>query len=238
MIFSRDRDADFNGLNISTADSSIIERVTEYKYLGIWLDEKLTFKSHVDKLVSKLRQKIGFFYRNRANFPMISRKRVIEAVFMSVLDYGDVIYRNASSSTLKSLDAVYHSALRFITGDIYSTHHCILYNKVGWSSLSDRRNQHWLLFIYKTFIGKHPPYISDLLNWSVRTYHTRSSEWLLLQPPPLPRTDFGMSAFNRSAPNTWNTLQYSTLRLTKLVSIAQFRALVTNTSGTICTCFY
>ena len=38
-----------------------------------------------------------------------------QSVFISVLDYGDVIYGNASHSTLKTLDAVYHSALRFIT---------------------------------------------------------------------------------------------------------------------------
>ena len=33
------------------------------------------------------------------------------------------------ASTLKLLDAVYHSALRFSTGDVYSTHHCNLYKK-------------------------------------------------------------------------------------------------------------
>ena len=33
------------------------------------------------------------------------------------------------ASTLKLLDAVYHSALRFMTGDVYSTHHRILHTK-------------------------------------------------------------------------------------------------------------
>lgn len=35
---------------------------------------------------------------------------------------------------------VYHSALRFRTGDPYSTHHCHLYQKVCWSSLAVRRD--------------------------------------------------------------------------------------------------
>src|SRR4029434_4094635 len=114
-----------------------LERVTSYKYLGIWVDEKLDFKSHVNQLVKKLRIKLGFLYRNRCRFTFPDRKRIIESVFISVLDYGDVIYGNASHSTLKTLDAVYHSALRFITGDRYGTHHCTLYNKVGWPALSD-----------------------------------------------------------------------------------------------------
>ena len=89
ILFSRAKDIE--GLQITTTNGSNIERISEYKYLGIWLDEKFTFKCHIDNLTCKLRQKIGFFYRNRASFPEICRKRVIEAVFLSVLDYGDVI---------------------------------------------------------------------------------------------------------------------------------------------------
>lgn len=44
-----------------------------------------------------------------------------------MLDYGSVIYKHASASTLKPLDTVYYSAVRFITADFYSAHHCIFY---------------------------------------------------------------------------------------------------------------
>ena len=58
---------------------------------------------------------------------MHSRKTIVEAAtFLSVLDYGDVLYRNASASTLKALDPLYPSALRLITGDPYRTHHCYM----------------------------------------------------------------------------------------------------------------
>ena len=92
---------------------------------------------------------MGYLCRNKANFAMFSRKWIIEAAFLSDLDYGDVIYRHTSASTLKPLDSLYHSTLRFITGDSYSTHHCLLYEKVGWASLTVRRDRHWFLFIYK-----------------------------------------------------------------------------------------
>lgn len=48
------------------------------------------------------------------------RKQIIEAVFLSVLDYDDATYRHVCASTLKPLDSVDHSAQRFITGDSYS----------------------------------------------------------------------------------------------------------------------
>ncbi len=171
MLLSKVKDINVTGLSIITLTGHSIERVSEYKYLGIWLDQKFTFRFHIYTPSNKLRQKIGFLYRHRTNFPLFSRKRVIEAVFLSVLDYGDVIYRNASASTLAALNPIYYSAIRFITGDSYLTHHCVLYENVGWAPLALRRDRHWLLFIYKALIGKMPSYITSLLNRS----HTRFS---------------------------------------------------------------
>ena len=71
MLFSRSTNTDFNYVNITTLAGSNIERVTEYKYLGIWLDDKLTFKSHINKLVGKCRQKLGYLYRNKSCFPHV-----------------------------------------------------------------------------------------------------------------------------------------------------------------------
>lgn len=67
--------------------------------------------------------KLGFFCQNRSCLSWSTRKRLIEALFLVVLDYGEIIYRNASAATFKPLDSVKHSALGFITGDAYSTHH-------------------------------------------------------------------------------------------------------------------
>ena len=46
---------------------------------------------------------------------MVSRKKIVEAAFLSVLDFGDVVYRHAAASLLKPLG----SALRFYTGNSY-----------------------------------------------------------------------------------------------------------------------
>ena len=149
---------------------------------------------------------MGFLYRNKFSFPLISRKRVAEAVFLSVLDYGDVIYRHASAATLKQLDSVNHSAIRFIAGDSYSTHHCTLYSEVGWSSLSLRRSYHWYLFVLKPWVVNFgptsPPYYSGIL---VPTKPDPTT-WLTLRIPRV-CPDLGKTAFLFDAPSTWNTLQ-------------------------------
>ena len=166
---------------------------------------------------------------------MESRKQVVEAVFMSVLDYGDVIYKNATACSLKALDSVYHSALRFITGDGYSTHHCVLYSKVGWSSLTERRQNHWYLFIYKGIVGKLPGYISDMLVWNSGPYQTRSNDCLMLKVPRF-HSELGKSAFSYGAPTSWNKLQCK-IKMNSTLSYNQFRSLIKNLPMSICTCF-
>ena len=87
---------------------------------------------------------------------MNSRKQIVQSTFLPVLDYGDTIYQNAAATTLKPLDAVYHSALRFITGDSFATHHCILYQRVCWTSLKSHRSPHYSFLVYKDLIHKLP----------------------------------------------------------------------------------
>ena len=71
-----------------------------------------------------------------------------------MLDFSDVICKIASNILLNKLDAVYHSAIRFVTNAPYTTHHCDLYDLVGWHLLHTRRQTHWLQVIYKSLLGK------------------------------------------------------------------------------------
>ena len=108
-----------------------MERVPSYKYLCVWLDDKLSFKKHVTELVKKLKFKVGIFYGTKACLTFVNRKEIVQATFMSTIDYGDIIYMHATSSTLKPLDTVFHCVFRLITGDGYRTHHCVLDQKSG-----------------------------------------------------------------------------------------------------------
>ena len=61
ILFTKARSTDFNSLKLCSTNGTTLERVTSYKYLGIWVDETLDFKSHVKQLTKKLRIKLFFF---------------------------------------------------------------------------------------------------------------------------------------------------------------------------------
>lgn len=62
-------------LEICTLDCVLIEKVPHYKYLGIWSDDNLTFKTHIDNLSCQLGMQVSFLYRNRSCLPPMTGKQ-------------------------------------------------------------------------------------------------------------------------------------------------------------------
>ncbi len=112
-----------NVSSLQTLQGTVIESVKEYKYLGIIVNDALSFNSHITQPKKKLKIKLGFYFRNKFCFSFNVRKKLVTTTFLPVLDYGDVVYQFAPSYLLSSLDAVYHGALRFISDCKPSTHH-------------------------------------------------------------------------------------------------------------------
>ena len=209
---------------ITTAQGTPIELVASYKYLGITIDDGLCFKTHIKNLLKKLKLKLGFFFRNKSCFSFNARKRLVAATFLPVLDYGDIVYMNAPTHSLKLLDAAYHGALRFITDCKPLTHHCTLYSLVNWSSLSTRRLLHWYHFIYKSILGLLPTYLSSFMSRKHFSHSLRSQDCITFTVPSV-RTELGKTAFSYSAPSTWNSLQQS-LKLSHLIPLEDFKYLL------------
>jgi hypothetical protein len=66
MLFNRSLPAAAHPTSITTLDGSDLEYVDNYKYLGVWLDCKLSFP--IQNPQSKIKSKIGFLFRNKASF--------------------------------------------------------------------------------------------------------------------------------------------------------------------------
>ncbi|XP_052379694.1 RNA-directed DNA polymerase from mobile element jockey isoform X1 [Oncorhynchus keta] len=231
MLFNRSLPAPTRLSNITTLDGSDLEYVDNYKYLGVWLDCKLSFQTHIKHLQSKVKSRIGFLFRNKASFTHAAKYTLVK---LTIRPIRDVIYKIASNTLLNKLDAVYHSAIRFVTKAPYTTHHCDLYALVGWPSLHTRRQTHWLHVIYKTLLGKVPPYLSLLVTIASPTCSTRSSRYISLVTPKT-NSFFGRLSFQFSAANDWNELQKS-LKLETLISLTSFKHQLSEQLTDYCTC--
>lgn len=169
--------------SVQTAQGEALELVASYKYLGLVIGGELSFKACMKNLASKLRLKLGFYYRNKAWFSLRARKFLISGTFRPVLNYGDAVYMGASTSGLQSSTPVHHCALRFITGCSSLTHHCELSAKAGLPSLNVRRFTHWMTQVYKALLGLVPAYLCPLPQRIKSQYVLQSDDILHLAAP-------------------------------------------------------
>ena len=121
-----------------------------------------------------------------------------------------------------------------VTKASYITHHCDLYALVGWPSLQIRCQTHWLQVIYKSLLGKAPPYRSSLVTIVAPTHSTRSSRYISLVTPEA-NSSFGCPSFQFSAANDWNELQKS-LKLETHISLISFKHQLSEQLTDPCTC--
>lgn len=119
------------------------------KYLGIIIDQNLSFKSHTENLVFKLKPNEVSSLGIHPVCPSRKENRISAGFFfLPLLDYSDLLFMNAPHQCLKKLDTVYHCALHFITGCGNLVHHCTLYAAAKWPSLHIQTLLiGWLLYI-------------------------------------------------------------------------------------------
>ena len=158
----------------------VINRVNNIKYLGVWIDENLTWNIHVDKLVSKVQTLIGIFFRKKSIIPLSCRKNLYFALIYSALLYGIEVYGKATKCLLNPLLIKCNFLLRLLQNKPRLTNTKSLYSSYDTLPM----NLLYKFYIYKLMhsitynINSVPLVIRNLFdkNNSIHSHFTRSSQ--------------------------------------------------------------
>ena len=125
-----------------------------------------------------------------------------------ILEYGDVLWDNCSTSFKQDLESVQYDAARIVSG---ATKYCntnSLLLDLKWETLSERRKKHKLILFYKMHQNITPNYLSNMIPASSQ------STYLLRNAGDIPsiycRTKIYQSSFLPSVICDWNALPLST----------------------------
>ena len=95
-----------------------IERVGNFQFLGIVLDETLNWNSHIDKIVLKLSRNIGILYKLKHILPLPILKLLYNSLFLPHLTYGILAWGKKSTRVV----ILQKKALRVITRSRFNDH--------------------------------------------------------------------------------------------------------------------
>ena len=144
-----------------------VMKVDEHKHLGVVLDSRLTFSSHIQSAINKARRGIGMLRFLSNYLPRQTLNELYKLYVRLHLDYGDVIYHIPKKvcdfshevtlhRLMERLESVQYSAGLAITGAWKGTSRDKIYEELGWESLNDRRWSRRLVLFFK-FINELAP---------------------------------------------------------------------------------
>ncbi len=117
-----------NNFDQHSTDSFPIERINSnseipaIKFLGIFIDQKLDFKFHINSLVTKLSKAMYFLRNSKLFLSQSALKSVYYSLIHSHLVYANPIWSTASQSCIQKIFLKQKTAIRIITSSSYNSH--------------------------------------------------------------------------------------------------------------------
>jgi len=204
-------------------NGKVIKEVDEHKHLGVILDSKLSFKSHINDKINKTKKIIGTIKNLSKYFPLKTLILMYKSLVRPHFDYCDIIYhippsnngifgrRNESEPTdeneslnelMKTIERVQYQAALAISGTWQSTSKSKLYTELGLESLSDRRSSNRVLKMFKLLNNHSPENLREKLP-HYRIPRGRNANPNLLYEI-MPRTDRYKCSYFPNAITSWN----------------------------------
>ena len=206
LVGTRQRLNMSNKLNIQVNDTCI-QNVSKQKLLGIYIDESLTWSSHIDHLCLHISTKISLLRNLSKYVPVKVLKMFYQSYILPCIDYGSITWGSASSLHLERLNKLQKRAARIILRTDFNTPSQEMFQELGWLLVSNRIDYNKAVLTYRALNNLTPAYITNLLKpmSQVHSLNLRSSENGSLYVPRS-RTSLYSGSFSCSAPRLWNAL--------------------------------
>ena len=101
------------------------------KYLGVMLDNNLSWNAHVDHLQRKTNRVVTMLRRLRYTVPSCVIQNIYTAIVLPSMDYGDVVWSGCTKTIAKKLEVVQNNAARAILGAPYRSSATALRTQLG-----------------------------------------------------------------------------------------------------------
>ena len=134
-------------------NGSVLKQVSSTKYLGVYIDQHLTWQTHIDYILRLARGKV--YSINRLNPPPAVRKLLYQGYILPVFDYCDVVWAPTTAKQTSQLERFHSKYTSFCTDSFISRY-----------SLTERRQYHTILQIYKILHKMTPVYLHHMFSYT------------------------------------------------------------------------
>ena len=181
-----------------------INRVREVVFLGVVLDEHVTWKPHISHIANKVSKATGILYKSCFFISKSSLCTLYYSLVYPYLHYCTITWGSTCPSNLNRLVLLQKRALRFINKDTFDEHSDPIFKDLKLLRLDQIYLSQVGKFVYLYKSGLLPEYFSiffPLIN-EVHGYNTRSAKLYCI---PLCRTNIRQFSIKYQGTKFFNT---------------------------------
>lgn len=196
IIFSSKKTIKIPNIKIN---STSIDFVESFNYLGIIIDTKLTWKEHINHITKRLSKTIGILNKLKRTLPQETLKMLYNTLFLPYITYGILCWKRKANALAK----IQKKAVRLIVCAKYNAHTSPIFKRLKIFKLSDLVIINELKFCYKLEHNTLPNYFMGLLkrNEDFHNHNTRGNSKYFI--PPV-KHEFAKNSINFSIPKIYN----------------------------------
>ena len=199
-------------------DKSAIRNVTSQKLLGVYIDECLTWKLHVDKTCLKLVSKISLLKRIQ-NFLTPEMKQLFyNAYIASTFDYGCLTWGNTNKTYVNRINKLQKRAARIILHKPMRANSMEMFKNLQWLSFQSRCKYFTGIMVFKSLHLLAPTYMIDSINACIsenKCYNLRSATRNEMKHKRS-QTNYLKRTFMYSSIEIWNNIPINIRALTNI----------------------
>ena len=182
-----------------------MNRVPHIKYLGVFLDEHLSFTYHVNEVCKSLRKYFSIFYNIRRYLNKEHIKAIYYSMIYSKIQYGLLTFGLTTAKNIKKIQTLQNKLLKVLTNQKYRTPTNDLHNSLDILKVKDILTQGILCFVHK-YVNKKLPNVFD--NYfkkfnEIHNLNTRNKDKFIA---PKHRTVLGSKTIKHMGAVKWNIL--------------------------------
>ncbi len=152
-----------------------IKQVEEIKLLGVITDDKLSWDKHIQKIVMKMGNTLSMIKRCSKFLTQVIRKKVVQALALSHLDYGSIVWSNASHGIIRKLQIIQNKAARMALACGLRTNVTKMHENLLWMDVKNRSKYLLMVFMRNVIRTKRPMICYKKLSFSagIHNFPTR-----------------------------------------------------------------
>jgi len=132
-------------------DKNVIERVNVTKFLGCYIDSKLTWCDHIKYIKNKIAKNLSIMYKVKHVLDSEAMRSLYCAIISPYLNYCCEIWGNNYTERIKTLVIIQKKTIRLVSNVWYRDHTSPLFKKSNILKFSDMINLNTVCILYKAY---------------------------------------------------------------------------------------